>query len=147
MTQYHYLESVRDNYTESLEPLFCNLLKHHWLEEVQHASLDTLMIQNLVNNLDRSSLDQGVEDFFNVIELLEGGLKMQVQLDIQSLARYGNRTFTEAEKQEIQSVQERSYLWTFIGSGITHRNFIRTFNEVSPSHQGRLLEVAQKYCY
>ena len=40
MTQQHYLGSVRDD--GDLDPLFKSLLKHHWMEEAQHAKLDTL---------------------------------------------------------------------------------------------------------
>src|SRR3712207_5728265 len=41
MTQAHYLESVRDD--AGIDPLFKSLLRHHWIEEAQHAKLDTLM--------------------------------------------------------------------------------------------------------
>ncbi len=40
MTQKHYLESVKET-KEGLDPLFRSLLKHHWMEESQHAKLDT----------------------------------------------------------------------------------------------------------
>jgi hypothetical protein len=145
MTQYHYLESVRDNYTDNLDPQFCSLLKNHWLEEAQHAHLDTLMVQKLVNSLDPASIEAGVEDFFKIIDFLNGGLMAQVQLDIESLARATVRTFSEGEIEEIKSVQQQSYQWTFIASGITHRNFIRTFNEVSPADNGRLTELSRQY--
>ncbi|WP_421654978.1 hypothetical protein [Leptothermofonsia sp. ETS-13] len=146
MTQYHYLASIRDNFGESLDPQFCNLLRNHWLEEAQHTTLDTLMVEQLVCQLEPSEVEAGVEDFFKLIEFLNGGLMMQVQLDIESLARATGRTFTEAEKQEIQTVQEQSYRWTFIGSGITHTQFVETFKQISPVQQARLLEVAEIYC-
>src|SRR5262249_55751861 len=41
MTQRHYVDSVKG--APDLDPLFCSLLKHHWLEEAQHAKLDTLV--------------------------------------------------------------------------------------------------------
>ena len=39
MTQLHYLDSVKDD--GDLDPLFKSLLRHHWMEEAQHAKLDT----------------------------------------------------------------------------------------------------------
>lgn len=145
MTQSHYLESVRDNSSESLDPQFCSLLRNHWLEEAQHATLDTLMVEQLVQKLEPAEIEASVEDFFKLIEFLNGGLMMQVQLDLESLAKATGRTFTEAQKQEIQSVQEQSYRWTFIGSGVTHSQFVKTFKQVSPSQQARLSEVAKTY--
>lgn len=145
MTQYHYLASVRDNFSESLDPQFCSLLKHHWLEEAQHTILDTLMVEQLVGTLEPAEIQAGVEDFFKIVTFLDGGLKMQVQLDLESLARATGRTFTEVEKQEIRAVQERSYLWTFIGSGISHTKFVQTFNQASPQSQARLTTIAAQY--
>jgi hypothetical protein len=71
---------------------------------------------------------------------------MQVQLDLESLSRATGRSFTEAERQEILSVQEASYRWTFIGSGLSHSQFMATFKQVSPAQRVRLLEVAATYC-
>jgi hypothetical protein len=45
MTQRHFEESVRDD--RGLDPQFASLLRHHWMEEAQHAKLDTLMVQAL----------------------------------------------------------------------------------------------------
>ncbi len=145
MTQYHYLESVRDNYQDHLDPQFCSLLKNHWLEEAQHAHLDTLMVQQLVNSLAPTSIEAGVEDFFKIIDFLNGGLMAQVQLDLESLSRVTGRIFSESEIREIKSVQEKSYQWTFIVSGITHGNFTHTFNEISPTNNGRLTALAEQY--
>ncbi|HIK15551.1 MAG TPA: hypothetical protein IGS53_09755 [Leptolyngbyaceae cyanobacterium M33_DOE_097] len=146
MTQYHYLASIRDNSTESLDPQFCSLLRNHWLEEAQHTTLDTLMVERLVQQLDQAEIDAGVEDFFKLIEFLNGGLMAQVQLDSESLSRAIGRTLTETERQEIQAVQEKSYHWTFIGSGITHSHFVETFKQVSPAQYSRLMSVAEAYC-
>lgn len=146
MTQYHYLASVRDNVGESLDPQFCSLLRHHWLEEAQHTTLDTLMVEQLVRELEPAEVEAGVEDFFKLIDFLHDGLMMQVQLDLESLARATGRNFTAAERQEIQAMQEPSYRWTFIGSGISHAKFVQTFNQVSPTAQARLNQIAETYC-
>src|SRR6185436_11758467 len=45
MVQRHYLDSIKDD--QELDAQFKSLLKHHWVEEVQHAKLDTLMVESL----------------------------------------------------------------------------------------------------
>ncbi len=145
MTQYHYLASVRDNFSESLDPQFCSLLRHHWLEEAQHTTLDTLMVEQLVQALDPAEIEAGVEDFFRLIEFLHGGLMAQVQLDLDSLAIATGRRFIAAEQQEIQAAQEQSYRWTFIGSGLGHGKFVQTFNALFPFAQDRLSQVTAQY--
>ena len=44
-TQLHYLEHVRD--ASGLDELFRDLLRFHWMEEAQHAKLDTLLIDEI----------------------------------------------------------------------------------------------------
>ena len=131
MTQRHYLESVRDN--QALDPQFCSLLKHHWQEEAQHTKLDTLMIDAIAEKLDSAGIQQGIEDYFAIVDFLDNRLIMQVQLDIESLATAIGRAFTEAEKHAIQIAQEKAYRWTFLGSGMSHPNFVRTLSKLSPS--------------
>lgn len=112
----------------------------------QHTTLDTLMVEQLVQRLEPAEIEAGVEDFFKLIEFLNGGLMMQAQLDLESLSRAIRRTLTETEQQQINVVQERSYRWTFVGSGLTHPQFMETFNRVSPARQARLSKMAEAYC-
>ncbi|UBF27249.1 hypothetical protein K9N68_04595 [Kovacikia minuta CCNUW1] len=139
MSQQHYLDSIQNN--QDLDPQFCSLLRHHWLEEAQHARLDTLMVESLVNALDAEGIQKGIEDYFAIGSFLESGLMNQVQLDIESLEKATGRTFSDAEKQQIQAVQEKSYRWTFLGSGMTHPNFIKTLREISPAAVDRVTEM------
>lgn len=128
MTQRHYLDSVQEH--QELDPQFCNLLKHHWLEEAQHAKLDTLMVKSIAQRLDKGEIQQGIEDYCAIGEFLDGGLMMQVQLDIESLQAATGRTLTEAEKSEIEIAQAQAYRWTFLESGLTHPNFAQTLDQL-----------------
>src|SRR4029079_1721381 len=44
MTQQHYVESIRDG---NVDALFQSILKHHWIEESQHAKLDVLELHKV----------------------------------------------------------------------------------------------------
>jgi hypothetical protein len=143
MTQKHYVESVKDNDAEGLDPQFSSLLLHHWMEESQHAKLDTMMVAELAAEAGPAGIAQGVEDYFAIGALLDGGLSAQVGLDLESLSRATGRPFTAAEAGEITAAQQRSYRWTFLGSGMTHPNFIKAMSELSASGHARLLEMGK----
>ncbi len=143
MTQRHYLDSVLNNQT--LDPQFCSLLKHHWLEEAQHAKLDTLMVKAIAQKLDDIEIQKGIEDYFAIGAFLDSGLMMQVQMDIESLQTAMGRMFTETEKLEIQTAQEQAYRWTFLGSGMSHTNFINTLSELSTSAVVEVRKLAKQY--
>ena len=87
MTQSHYVDSVKDNAKEKLDPLFCSMLKHHWLEESQHAKLDTLVVDEIATRLDRKEIKKGIDDYMDIGKLLDGGVQTQVRMDIERSAK------------------------------------------------------------
>lgn len=144
MTQRHYLESVSGN-QEDLDPLFCQMLKSHWLEEAQHTKLDTCMLEEMIQKLSAAEVQQGIDDYFDIVAFLHEGLKMQIQLDIASLSRVIGHPLSEATQEEIRVAQERAYNWTFLGSGMMHPQVQQFMGELSLAAQLRLAEVAQAY--
>ena len=49
MTQRHFIECIRDD--QGLDRQFASMLRHHWMEEAQHAMLDTLMVAELAKDM------------------------------------------------------------------------------------------------
>jgi hypothetical protein len=145
MTQRHFLDSVRSNPHELLEPKFCSLLKHHWQEESQHARLDTLMVQDLAQKLDSAAIESAIDDYIAIVEYLNEGLKTQVQLDIASLEIPIARTLTPTERDEIRQIQELSYQKAFLISGMTHPNFVQSVQELSTTGYDRIMAIANTF--
>jgi hypothetical protein len=142
-TQRHYIESVRDNAAEGLDPLFCSLLKHHWLEESQHAKLDTLVVDKLADSVGREQIEAAVDDYMDIGKILDGGLAAQVQLDVESLQKAIGRTLSSDEKAEIMAAQIRAYRWTFLLSGMTHPNFDKSLRELTARGHARVAQLAK----
>jgi len=142
-TQKHYVESVRDNAAERLDPLFCSLLKHHWMEESQHAKLDTLIIDKIASAMEQAKIEAGIDDYMDIGKMLDGGLAAQVQLDQESLQKAIGRTLSAEEKAEIAQAQTKAYRWTFLSSGMTHPNFDKSLRELSAQGHERVGQLAR----
>jgi len=142
-TQRHYIESVRDNAAEGLDPLFCSLLKHHWLEESQHAKLDTLVVDKLADSVAPEQIEAAVDDYMDIGKMLDGGLAAQIQLDLESLQKAIGRTLSSDEKAEIVAAQTRAYRWTFLLSGMTHPNFDKSLRELTTRGHARVAQLAK----
>lgn len=67
-----------------LDGLFRDLLRFHWLDEAQHAKIDSLQLLELGGAVD-------------------GLLSPQADLDVQSLERALGRTFSSDDKVEIKA--------------------------------------------
>ncbi|HKD39046.1 MAG TPA: hypothetical protein VKB87_02055 [Myxococcaceae bacterium] len=142
-TQRHYIESVKDNSAEGLDPLFCSLLKHHWLEESQHAKLDTLVVDKLADSVSPEQIEAAVDDYMDIGKMLDGGLAAQIQLDLESLQKAIGRTLSSDEKAEIVAAQTRAYRWTFLLSGMTHPNFDKSLRELTTRGHARVAQLAK----
>lgn len=145
MTQQHFLHSVQANQNEPLDTLFCNLLKHHWQEEAQHARLDALMVQEMAKELDDLAIQAAIDDYIAIIQYLNQGLKTQVQLDLTSLEQAIRRTLTVTERDEIQQIQELSYQKAFLVSGMTHPNFVQSVQELSATGYARIAALSKAF--
>lgn len=129
MTQAHYTESVRDN--ETIDPLFARLLKHHWLEESQHAKIDALELDKLVSDATPELIKRGFADYLDLITAFEGLLDAQAKMDVGSLEKATGRTFTEKEAEAIVRKQLGAYKNTFLVLGMENRMFVDVIHKIS----------------
>jgi hypothetical protein len=141
MTQLHYVASVKDNH--DLDAQFCSLLRHHWLEEAQHAKLDTLMVAALVPQLSASEIVAGIDDYLDIGGLLDEGFHQQVELDLTAFTRATGRQLSADEAERYRAVQLQSYRTTFLTSGMRHAKFQSTLAALSPDGVKRVMDVAE----
>ncbi len=143
-TQRHYLESVRDD--AALDPQFKSLLKHHWVEESQHAKLDALVFEEMAARASAEELEAAVEDFLAIGGFVDAGLKQQAELDCASLEAAMGRLLSPAERAEMQAQQHQAMRWTFIGSALVNKGFIEAIGAATPVGRARLEQVASAFC-
>jgi len=143
MTQKHYLESIREN--QGLDDQFRSLLRHHWMEEAQHAQLDTMMVEAIAASCDARQIEQAVDGYLEIGGMFDGAFKQQAAFDLDALQRATGKTFTADQGERITSVQHQAMRWTYLGSGISHPNFLRSVQELSPAQATRLAEAAKTF--
>jgi hypothetical protein len=140
MTQSHYTDSVSGN--DELDPQFKSLLKHHWMEEAQHAKLDTLMVDALAASLSDREIEGAVEEYFEITSFMDAGLKQQVEYDLESLIQATGRKFSADERKTFKKVQHQALRWTFLVSGMSHPNFLATLEYLVPDGRSRVERAA-----
>jgi hypothetical protein len=140
-TQAHYVDSVKDD--QDLDPLFKSLLRHHWMEEAQHAKLDTLLVDKMAREGGDPAIAKAFDDFAALGGAIDGLLQQQVQLDIVSLEAAAGRKLSDKEKAEITAAQSRAYRHTFLASGLVTKNFLITCDQLSPGSSEKMREMAR----
>ena len=138
MTQQHYLGSIRDD--GDLDPLFKSLMQHHWMEEAQHAKLDTLIVHVLAEGRNEERIGKALDEYFEIGAFLDDGLKQQAAFNVDSLERAIGRKVEDRDALIAQ--QHQAARWTYIGSGMVHERFKATLQSLSPNAARRIAEAA-----
>jgi hypothetical protein len=144
MSQRHYLDSIKDN--RELDPQFKSLLRHHWMEEAQHAKLDTLMVEALAEGMSEEAIEKAVDEFLEIGGFLDEGLKQQAIFDLEALERAKDCRLTESEREDFISMQHQANRWTYLGTGMTHPKFLAALEKLSPAQRKRIEEIAPAFC-
>lgn len=143
MSQAHYLDSIKDD--NEIDPLFKSMLKNHWLEEAQHAKLDTRMVESLAEGLSPEAIEKGVDGFFDIGGFLDNGLKQQTEFELESFELATGRKLIEAERNVFTDVQLQANRWTFIGSGLVHPKFLETLEKLGPANRQRMIDAVPMF--
>jgi len=144
MTLKHWTDAVQDN--QRLDPQFKSLLKHHWMEESQHAKLDTLMVEAMSSTVDGPAIDKAFEEYLEIGGMIDGALAQQVEFDIENLARATGRKLSKSEGEAFTTTQLQAQRYTYLGSGMTHPNFVTTLGEIRPEAAQKLATIAPAFC-
>ena len=137
MTQEHYLGMIRDD--TDLDPLFKSLLKYHWMEEAQHAKIDTLIVEALAEGKNEEDIQRAVDGFFAIGAFLDSGFEAQAVFNLDAL----EKIFGKFENRKlIEQQQHQAARWTYLGSGMIHERFKATLEALSPKAAARIAEAA-----
>jgi hypothetical protein len=144
MTQRHYIESVRDD--NDLDPQFKSLLKNHWLEEAQHAKLDSRMVETLAEAMSPQMIERGVDEYLDIGGFLDTGGRQQTLFDLEAFETATGRTLNDEEREEFIEVQHQANRWTYIGTGMTHPKFLMSLERLDPEQRKRIEDIAPTFC-
>ena len=138
MTQQHYLGSIKDD--GDIDPLFKSLMRNHWVEEAQHAKLDTLIVDALAEGRTEEEIDAAIDEFFEIGGFLDNGLKAQAAYNLDALEKVIGRKLEN--RAAIEEQQHQAARWTYIGSGMVHERFKATLLNISANAAARMAEAA-----
>jgi hypothetical protein len=144
ITLRHYIEGVKDN--QDLDPQFKSLLKHHWLEESQHTKLDTLIVEALAEPATEKEIDQAFQEYAEIGGFLDNGIKQQTEFNVESFVSATGRNLSKNEREEMTAAVLKGMRWTYLGTGMTHPNFLATVEKIKPEARTQIEEMAPAFC-
>jgi hypothetical protein len=139
--QVHYVEHVQD--AGDLDGLFRDLLKHHWLDEAQHAKLDTLLIAEMVESIPLADREAAVDEVIELGGAIDGLLQQQIGLNIAALEAATGRVYSVAERDEIAAKTLKAWRWTFLVSGLEHPKVVQLIDDITVEGPAKFRAVAE----
>jgi hypothetical protein len=144
ITLRHYIEGVRDN--QNLDPQFKSLLKNHWLEESQHTKLDTLIVESVASTASEDEIDQAFQEYAAIGEFLDQGIQQQAEFDVESFVKANGRPLSKSQRDEMTAAVLKGMRWTYLGTGMTHPNFLETVQSIKPEARQQIEQMAPMFC-
>jgi hypothetical protein len=144
ITLRHYIEGVRDS--RDLDPQFKSLLKNHWLEESQHTKLDTLMVEEIVARSTAKEIDQAFQEYGEIGAFIDQGIGQQAEFDVESFVQATGRNLSKGEREQVKDAVLKGMRWTYLGTGMTHPNFLATVEAIKPEAKQQIEAMAPAFC-
>ena len=139
-TQLHYQQSIEPQ--ANLSPLWKDVFKYHWMEEVQHAILDELEWKREHARLTMRQKEQAVDDLIGLVGAVDGILQAQSAADAEYFLAIAGRRYTGEEETGIRALLTRAYRWQYIVSGVQHPHFGRLLAGMTTEAQMGRIQAA-----
>jgi len=134
-TQVHYRESIERD--EELSDLYRDVFRYHWLEECQHAVMDEIEWSREDRRLNAHARDRAVDDFVELLHVLDRVLQAQADADAGYFLRLCERSFDAEQQRAIRAGLLRAYRWQYIVSGQQHPHFEKLLSDMVDQSQLR----------
>ena len=123
-----------------------SLLRNHWLEEAQHAKLDTVMVEAIAEGMKPAAIESVVDEFLEIGGFLDTGIRQQTLFDLEAFELATGSQLTEGQRAEFIEVQHQANRWTYLGSGMTHPKFLEALERLDPRQRDRIETIAPMFC-
>jgi hypothetical protein len=115
------------------------------MEEMQHAQLDALMVEALVDGMSAAEIEAAIDGYWSIGRFIDEGLKQQTLFDLAALETAAGRILTVKDRERFVNVQHQANRWTYLGSGMSHPKFVETMGMLNKDRQRALLEAVPMF--
>jgi hypothetical protein len=139
-TQAHYQHSIGN--ASELSPLFKDVFYYHWLEEVQHATLDELEWQRAHDEMTPAAIDAAVTDLIALIGVVDGILQAQASADGEYFCSCAGVYLNRERSNAVKACLLKAYRLQYLVSGARIERFQRALRSKVTARQMQRIAAA-----
>lgn len=121
ITQEHYLSAIEP--AADIEPSMVSILKHHWIDEERHTSIDLLEIKRVAASLAPEERVAAFDQYLGIVKAFFDLLAIQAHHDVEALQTATGQEYNELAALKLQNLQHQGYSRLFLESGLRHPVF------------------------
>ena len=91
-------------------------------------------------------IDQAFQDYAEIGTFLDNGIKQQTEFDVESFVNATGRNLSKSEREVMTAAVLKGMRWTYLGTGMTHPNFLATVEQIKPEARKQIEEMAPAFC-
>ena len=145
ITQAHYLDGVKDN--QGIDPLFCYILKQHWIEECQHIKIDILEFNRLVADMEQIQLESIFEEYSQMIIAFVHTLSAQAAFNIADFESQTKQKLSADNSTQLLRFTHASYCNGLLKYGFKHPHFLRILSDIYSDSEIKLNVLSREVDY
>ncbi|HSK28988.1 MAG TPA: hypothetical protein VLA17_03415, partial [Candidatus Limnocylindria bacterium] len=77
---------------------------------------------------------------------IDDGIRQQAEFDTEAFVAATGRKLTMSERQAMIDAVTRGMRWTYLGTGMTHPNFLATVEAIKPEAKAQIEALAPGFC-
>ncbi len=129
MTQTHYLTAIKND--AAMDPLCVRILKFHYVEEVQHAKIDELIIDAVAATCSAGEIADAIAQYQDNCDRIDAVLAQQAEKDAEAVERLIGRSLISDERARFIETQDAASSWSFLGAGKEHKRVRATLDRLT----------------
>ena len=91
-------------------------------------------------------IDQGFQEYAEIGAFLDNGIKQQTEFDVESFVSATRRNLSKSQREEMTAAVLKGMRWIYLGTGMTHPNFLATVEKIKPEARKQIEEMAPAFC-
>ena len=105
-----------------------------------------MILEALAEAATEKEIDQAFQEYADIGGFLDNGIKQQTEFDIESFVQATGRNLSRSERDAMAAAVLKGMRWTYLGTGMTHPNFLATVEQISPEGKKQIDAMAPMFC-
>ena len=105
-----------------------------------------MIVEALAEAATEKEIEQAFQEYADIGGFLDNGIKRQTEFDVDSFVNATRRNLSKSEREEMTAAVLKGMRWTYLGTGMTHANFLATIEQISPEGRRQIEEMAPMFC-